>query len=72
MQRLKSGFKRTINWDKHLSKPELLAQNPNLSHLVETSFQGVNKVFVLAFEDDTQRTSKKDIIFQMKKQKIML
>ena len=24
----KSGFKRVINWNKNLSKPELLAQNP--------------------------------------------
>ena len=29
---LKSGFKRTISWNKYLSKPELLAQNPNLNH----------------------------------------
>ena len=33
-QQLKSGFKRVINWNKYLSKPELLAQNPNLNHLV--------------------------------------
>ena len=46
-----------INWNKYLSKPELLAQNLNLNHLVEPSFQGVNRLFVLAFEDDTQRTS---------------
>ena len=37
-QQLKSGFKRVINWNKYLSKPELLAQNPNLNHLVEPSF----------------------------------
>ena len=55
--RLKSGFKRVINWNKYLSKPELLAQNPNLNHLVEPSFQGVNRFFVLAFENGTQRTS---------------
>ena len=42
LQQLKSGFKRVINWNKYLSKPELLAQNPNLNHLVEPSFQGVN------------------------------
>ena len=35
----------------------MLAQNPNLNHLVEPSFQGVNRLFVLAFEDDAQRTS---------------
>ena len=56
---LKSGFKRTIRWNKYLSKPELLAQNANLNHLIEPSFQGVNRLFVLAFENDAQRTSNK-------------
>ena len=59
LQQLKSGFKRAINWNKYLSKPELLAQNPNLNHLVEPNFQGVNRFFVLAFENDTQGTSDK-------------
>ena len=54
---LKSGFKTTINWNEYLSKPELLAKNPNFNHLVEPSFQGVNRVFVVAFENDAQRTS---------------
>ena len=57
LQQLKSGFKRVINWNKYLSKPELLAQNPNLNDLVEPSFQRVNRLFVLAFEDDAQRTA---------------
>ena len=57
LQQLKSGFKRVINWNKYLSKPELIRRNPNLNHLVEPSFQGVNRLFVLAFEGDTQRTS---------------
>ena len=48
-----------INWNKYLWKPELLAWNPNLNHLVEPSFQGVNRIFVLAFENDAQRTSNK-------------
>ena len=56
LQQLKSGFKRVINWNKYLPKPELLAQNPNLNHLVEPSFQGVNRPFVLAFENDDHRT----------------
>ena len=57
LQQLKSGFKRVINWNKYLSKSELLVQNPNLKHLVEPSFQGVNRLFVLAFENDDDRTS---------------
>ena len=59
LPKLKSGFKRTISWNKHLAKPELLAQNPNLNHLIEPSFQGANRLFVLAFEDDAQRISKR-------------
>ena len=57
LQQLKSGFKKTVNWNKYLSKPELLTQNPNLNHLVEPSFQGVNRLFVLAFENDTHKKS---------------
>ena len=55
LPQLKSGFKRTINWNKYLSKPELLAQNPNLNHLVKPRFQGINRLCVLAFENDTKR-----------------
>ena len=40
LQQLKSGFKRIINWNK----------------LVEPSFQGVNRLFVLAFENDDDNT----------------
>ena len=63
LTQLKSGFKRTINWKKYLSKPKLLAQNPNLNHLVEPSVQGINRLFALAFEDDAQRTSNKRYYF---------
>ena len=57
LQQLTSGFKRVINWNKYLSKPELLRSNPNLNYLGEPSFQGVKRFFVLAFENDGQRTS---------------
>ena len=59
LTQLKSGFKRAISWNKCLLKSELLAQNLNLNQLVEPSFQGVNRLFVLAFENDGQRTSNK-------------
>ena len=63
---MKSDFKRTISWNKYLPKPELLAQNENLNHLIEMSFQGVNRLFLLAFEHDNnndQRISNKNTIF---------
>ena len=53
---LRTGFKKAINWNKYLSRPELIAQNPNLDYLIEPIFQGVNRLFVLAFENDAQRT----------------
>ena len=52
LPQLKSDLKRTSSWNKYLPKPELLAQNQNLNHLVEPRFQGVNRLFVLAFEND--------------------
>ena len=59
LPKLKSGFKKTISWNKHLAKPELLAQNVNLNYLIEPHFQGVNTFFVLAFENDAQCISNK-------------
>ena len=55
--KLKLGFKRTISWNKQLPKPELLARDANLNLLIEPSFQEINRIFVLAFENDAQRTS---------------
>ena len=40
LPQLKSGFKRAIKWNKYLAKPNVLAQNPNLNHLVEPCVQG--------------------------------
>ena len=59
LPKLKSGFKKTVSWNKHLAKPELLAQNVNLNYLTEPHFQGVNTLFVLAFENDAQCISNK-------------
>ena len=63
LAQLKSGFKKTINWNKCLSKTELLAQNPNLNHLVEPIFQGINGLWHLKMIHTEQAL--KDIISQM-------
>ena len=57
LQQVKSGFKRTINWRKYQSDPKTYAQNRYLNHLVDPSFQGVNRLFVLSFETENGRTS---------------
>ena len=48
-----------MSWNEDLAKLELLARNTDLNHLIEASFQGVNRLFVLAFGNDEQRTSNK-------------
>ena len=57
LKQLKPGLKRTVKWNKNSSKPELIARTLNPNHLVEPSFHGVNRLFVLASENDTQKTS---------------
>ena len=57
LQQLKYGFKRTINWNKYQSSIKTYAQSRYLNHLVDPSFQGVNRLFVLSFENENDRTS---------------
>ena len=52
LQQLKSGFKRTINWNKYESSVKTFAQNRYLNYLINPSFQGVNRLFVLSFENE--------------------
>ena len=57
LQELKSGFKRTINWKKYQSNIKTYTQNRYLNHLVDPSYQGVGRLFVLSFENEAGRTS---------------
>ena len=56
LQQLKAGFKITIIWNKYQSDSKTYAQNQYLNNLVDPSFQGVNKLFVLSFENENGRT----------------
>ena len=51
LKQLESGFKRTINWNNYQSKATNKAQNRYLYFLVDTSFEGVNRLFV-SFKDE--------------------
>ena len=55
LEQLRSGFKSTINWNKYQSKISAERQNQNLSFLIDPSFQGVNWLFVLLFENEGDR-----------------
>ena len=55
MKQLESCFKRTINWNKYHPKFKTFSQNRYINHLLDPSFQGVNRLFVLPFENETDR-----------------
>ena len=67
LEQLQSGFKRTIKWTKYQAKASTERVNQYLDYLIDPSFQGVNRLNVLPFENEAQRTRYKDIIFQLKK-----
>ena len=57
LQQLKSGFKRTINWNKYELKLTVQEQNQYLDSVINPSFQRVNRLFVLSFQNNGSRTS---------------
>ena len=59
LKQLESGFKRIINWNKYLPKTTNQAQSRYLDYLIDPSFQGVNRLFVLSFKDNNGRESQK-------------
>ena len=50
LEQLKSGFKRTIKWNKYRSQMTIQPQNNNLSYLIDPTFTNVNRLFVLSFQ----------------------
>ena len=47
LQQLKSGFKRTINWNKYESNVKAFAKNRYINHLINPSVQGVNRLCII-------------------------
>ena len=56
LQHLKSGFRRTINWNNYQPRVSTKVSNAYLDFLINSSFQGVNRLFVLLFENKKDRT----------------
>ena len=64
LEKLKSGSKKTINWNKYQSKESIDDRNLNiLDYLVDPSFQGVNRLFALWFENNEDRATHTQGIF---------
>ena len=57
LEQLKTGFKRTIKWNKYRSEMSNQTKNNNLNYLIDPIFTKVNRLFVLSFENENDRTS---------------
>ena len=55
LRQLNSAFKRIINWHKYQPKITVKVPNPYLDYLIDPSFQVLNSLFVLSFENNTDR-----------------
>ena len=56
LEQLKSGFRRSIKWNKYMSQMSNQNKN-NLNYLIDTTFSNVNRLFILSFENEDDRTS---------------
>ena len=52
LEQLKSGFKRTIKWNKYRSEMSNQTKSNHLNYLNDPTFTKVNRLFVLSFEND--------------------
>ena len=57
LEQLKSGFRRTIKWNKYRSEITNQTKTNHLNDLIDPTFTKVNRLFVLSFENEEDRTS---------------
>ena len=55
-EQLKTGFKKTIRWNKYRSEMSNQTKSNNLNYLIDPTFTNVNRLFVLSFENEDDRT----------------
>ena len=58
LEQLKTGFKRTIKWNKYRSQMSIQPQNNNLIYLIDPTFTSVNRLFVLSFPRNNNTDSR--------------
>ena len=57
LEQLKSRFKRTIKWNKYRSEMTNLTKINILNYLIDRTFNKVNRLFVLSFENEEDKPS---------------
>ena len=58
LEQLKSGFQRTIKWNKYRSQMTIQPQNNKLNYLIDPKLTNVNKLFVLSFPRNNNTDSR--------------
>ena len=57
IEQLKTEFKRTIKWKKYRSEITNQNKTGNLNYLIDLAFRKINRLFVLPFGNEGDRTS---------------
>ena len=57
LEQLKTGFKRTMKWNNYRPEMSNQTKNNNLNYLIDPTFTNVNRLFVLPYENENDRTS---------------
>ena len=57
LEQLKLRFKRTIRWNKYRSEMSNQNKTNNLNYLIDPTFIRANRLFVLLFRNEDDRTS---------------
>ena len=52
LEQLKSGFKRTIKWNRYRSEMTNQTKTNNLNYLINPKFNKVNRLFLLSFQNE--------------------
>ena len=57
LEQLRTGFTRTIKWNNYRSEMINQTKNNNLNYLIDPKFTKVNRLSVLSFEKENNRSS---------------
>ena len=57
LEQLKTGFKRIFKWNKYRSEMSNQTRNNSLNYLIYPKFANWNRLFVLLYENEEDRTS---------------
>ena len=72
LEQLKTGFKKTIKWNKYRSQMSIQNNNNNLNYLIDPTFTNVNRLFVLSFQRTEDHKGYRDSFSHYYKPKLQI